>query len=409
MTRCLLATVFLVPGKDKGGLYIVQNPGNKNSEWNVCLTGGPRTRNSEDHGWFYHRSVWLDLTGDGRKSILTARAKFNPGGGKAKTQLVWLETPKPYSIDDATGTPLEDDGTVFDPFACRHLPWKSHVLVEGPDVMFSIADMDTSDDTVEVIASRFFDRKVTMHSIQRGPEPIVVFERTIDDNCGTAFSSILANLDAVATVDNRAVVDSGSTVETLKTGDFFSHLLVTSHECSYKEDSEGGVIKGGSLFAYRVPDGAGAWKTEPWARTTVASDFTVKGQLNNMINPGAPGFVYTFHAKKDDGKRPLIAIAGDCADSAYILRPVENAMADDPSAQYSMMCEIECGATVGSIGIGYENFMHNAYGQDEDYAKLYIPCYEKDKILVFAMGNGEEEYEFDADANSQVYRYIATE
>jgi hypothetical protein len=128
-----------------------------------------------------------------------------------------------------------------------------------------------------------------------------------------------------------------------------------------------------------------------------------------MINPGAPGFVYTFHAKKGDSRRPLIAIAGDCADSAYILRPVENPMADDPTAQYTLMCEIECGATVGSIGIGYENFLRDAYEQDEDYAKLYIPCYEKDKILVFAMGDGEEEYGFDADVNSQVYRYIAAE
>jgi hypothetical protein len=395
----LISDGFLVPGKDKGGLYIVQNPGNTESEWNVCLTGGPRTKNPEDHGWFYHRSVWLDLTGDGRKSILTARAKLNPGvkGSNPKTQLVWLEMPKPHSIDEATGTPLEEDGTIFDPFSLRHLPWKTRVLVEGPDVMFSVADMDTTDDTVEIFASRFFDRKVTMHSIQRGPEPRVVFERTIDDNCGTAFSSILANLDSSQSDTNRIVVDSGSTVETLKTGDSFSHLLVTSHECSYKEDSEGGVINGGSLFAYRVPEGAGAWKTEPWARTTVASDFTVNGQLTNMINPGAPGFVYTFHAKKGDGKRPLIAIAGDCAESAYVLRPVENNRADDPSAQYKMMCEIECGATVGSIGIGYQNFMHDAYEQEENYAKLYIPCYEKDKILVFSMGSGEEEYSFDGD------------
>jgi hypothetical protein len=59
------------------------------------------------------------------------------------------------------------------------------------------------------------------------------------------------------------------------------------------------------------------------------------------------------------------------------------------------MCEIECGATVGSIGIGYENFMDA--DQEDDYAKLYIPCYEKDKVLVFAVGSGEEEYDGDED------------
>lgn len=81
----------------------------------------------------YNRAVWVDLTGDGRKSILTARAK-SPSllkngksiaqNGQEKGQLVWLEMPKPYSIDDATGTPLEEDGTVFDPFNKRHTPWK---------------------------------------------------------------------------------------------------------------------------------------------------------------------------------------------------------------------------------------------------------------------------------------------
>jgi hypothetical protein len=263
--------------------------------------------------------------------------------------------------------------------------------------MFSVADMDTTDDTVEIFSSHFFDRKVTMHSIKRGPKPRIVLERVIDDSCGAAFSSVLANLD-VSTEEatyNRAVVDSGSTVETLQAGDSFSHLLVTSHECSFKEGG-GEDDVGGSLFSYRVPKGD--WKTEPWTRTTVASDFTVKGQLTNMINPGAPGFVYTFHAKKNDaaGKRPLIAIAGDCADSAYILRPVEsNEEVEDPSAQYKLMCEIECGATVGSIGIGYENFMDA--DQEDDYAKLYIPCYEKDKVLVFAVGSGEEEYDGDED------------
>lgn len=79
------------------------------------------------------RAVWVDLTGDGRKSILTARAKspslLKKGQSVAsntnqKGQLVWLEMPKPYSIDEETGTPIEKDGTLFDPFSARHTPWK---------------------------------------------------------------------------------------------------------------------------------------------------------------------------------------------------------------------------------------------------------------------------------------------
>jgi hypothetical protein len=403
----------------------------------------------------------VDLTGDGRKSILTARAKlrkvagsstgndvnknpfgfrFNVAGANDEDrpkngQLVWLEMPKPRHFDQATGKPLEEDGTEFDPFGARHLPWEEHVLARGPDVMFNVADMDTTDDTIEVISSQFFDKKVTLHSIKRGPKPRVTFARVIDDRCGAAFGGILADLREnpsghLDTINTESVIiDSGSTVESLKAGDSFSHVLVTSHECNYAEKegqstsmvdihsdqtshhnnnahsvnnhhhhSDTESLDAGSLFTYKVPEGKDAWKTEPWVRTTVASGFKVKGQLWNVINPGAPGFVYTFHAKLDDrltGKRPLIAVAGDCAESAYIFRPekvpLSYATDIDPDASYKLMCEIKCGATVGSIGVGYDNLCSEK--QESGYAKLYIPCYEKDKIFVFALGSGEGDEE----------------
>jgi hypothetical protein len=83
-----------------------------------------------------YRAVFVDLTGDGRKSILTARAKLSKVRGKDDNslnteeslpkngQLVWLEMPKPHHFDETTGTPLEEDGTTFDPFSARHLPWQ---------------------------------------------------------------------------------------------------------------------------------------------------------------------------------------------------------------------------------------------------------------------------------------------
>lgn len=90
---------------------------------------------------FSSRAVWVDLTGDGKKSILTARA-LSPLGNSAKNyktketagstsrkpksgQLVCLEMPSPHRFDEATGTPLESDGTIFDPLNPEHLPWKT--------------------------------------------------------------------------------------------------------------------------------------------------------------------------------------------------------------------------------------------------------------------------------------------
>lgn len=99
------------------------------------------------------RAAWVDLTGDGRKSILTARALSplgnNANNNKSQTtdgnttrkpksgQLVCLEMPRPHRFDEATGTPLERDGTVFDPLNPEHLPWKTQ-YVPSPFVGFTL-------------------------------------------------------------------------------------------------------------------------------------------------------------------------------------------------------------------------------------------------------------------------------
>jgi len=46
------------------------------------------------------------------------------------------------------------------------------------------------------------------------------------------------------------------------------------------------------------------------------------------------------------------------------------------------------GGTVGSLAIGYDD-LPNASPESKGYAKLYIPSYEKDKVLVFSMGKGQ--------------------
>ena len=106
------------------------------------------------------------------------------------------------------------------------------------------------------------------------------------------------------------------------------------------------------------------------------------------------GFPYVFYARLEDkeaGKRPMIAVAGDCAQSAYLFRPELTTSVggrQDKSANYKLMVEIDCQSTVGSIGIGYADFTSEE--QEQGYAKLYIPCYERDKVLVFALGSGTD-------------------
>ena len=228
--------------------------------------------------------------------------------------------------------------------------------------MFSIADLDTTDNTIEVIASQFFNRKLTLHSIQRGTQPKVTFRRVLDSSCGAPYCSVLADLDA--RMDNhhptRSMIESGSSLNTLQHGDCFSHILVTNHEgvaskggkihrtgynniwndnllerdassSSSKNNKLNEKVEGGSLFCYRVPQGKDAWKTEPWEKTAITTGICVREQLWSFNNPGAPGFCYTFYPRQEEAEnkekrvsRPYIAIAGDCANKAIILQPCAN-------------------------------------------------------------------------------------
>ena len=70
---------------------------------------------------------------------------------------------------------------------------------------------------------------------------------------------------------------------------------------------------------------------------------------------------------------PLIAVAGDCAESAYIFQRAAG-------GDYRLLAEIRCESTVGSLAVRYDD----ASG---GFARLYIPCYERDRILVFGFGD----------------------
>ena len=63
------------------------------------------------------------------------------------------------------------------------------ILDKGPDVMFSVADLDAEDGTIEVIASHFLGKCVSLHSTKLGKEtnnhiPRLLFCQVLDDNAG---------------------------------------------------------------------------------------------------------------------------------------------------------------------------------------------------------------------------------
>jgi hypothetical protein len=104
----------------------------------VC--DGGRLQNAR---WYYHGAVFLDVDGDGRQDLVTARASFKafqfrcPNTG----ELVWFRNP---------GDALRPD-----------VPWQAEVLTglpddrNGPEISLAAADLD-GDGVVEVIATHFF-------------------------------------------------------------------------------------------------------------------------------------------------------------------------------------------------------------------------------------------------------------
>lgn len=142
-------------------------------------------------------------------------------------------------------------------------------------------------------------------------------------------------------------------------------------------------LRGGSLFAYEIPSystmGGGV---RTWKRTTVATGFRVKTW--GQINPGAPGFSYLFYPHSDmasiPGQRPSILLAGDCSHAAYIYQPVGSG---DDDIKYELMCEINCGGTVGSLAVAHLPLFGQGSG---GWAKLFMPNFDTNKVYVFGFG-----------------------
>ena len=78
---------FLVPGKNNGGIYIVRMD---SEDLTTTVETIEITEYSSDNEYFYHMGYWVDLNGDGRLDLITARSNAVAGEG----ELLWLEHPE---------------------------------------------------------------------------------------------------------------------------------------------------------------------------------------------------------------------------------------------------------------------------------------------------------------------------
>eukprot|EP00288_Rhodomonas_lens_P019088 CAMPEP_0177715440 /NCGR_PEP_ID=MMETSP0484_2-20121128/13994_1 /TAXON_ID=354590 /ORGANISM="Rhodomonas lens, Strain RHODO" /LENGTH=599 /DNA_ID=CAMNT_0019227437 /DNA_START=321 /DNA_END=2116 /DNA_ORIENTATION=- len=234
----LVADGFLVPGKNDGNVWLVEDPGGA-QERAVMVTPKKKT-------FFYHRAIPLSI--NGHQGILTARAckpinPFLPAVG----ELVWLEKP-----------------ATLDPLAEWNLPWREIVLAEGPDVMFEVVDLDESDSTVEIFAAEFFAQRLTLHSLawdERTKAPKVVQRDVLDDTLGQAYCVAVGDLEGprshllVTTHEDLPVqASTGSKALSFLSGrQSWSYTrMQTPKDCRELKPEE--EVIGGSLFAYEIPE-----------------------------------------------------------------------------------------------------------------------------------------------------------
>lgn len=287
---------FLVPGKSTGAISLL-NPSTLESK-DITKPKG---------GFWYHRVMWKDMDADGKLDILTARAN-KPIFGSPKGELLWLKQP---------ADPLNGE-------------WTEHVIAQGPDVYFDVADLN-GDGEDEIVVSQFFSKKLSVYWKSGSKYDM----RVIDDSIGQVFDVQISDLNNDGNKD----------------------LLVTNHEGGNK----------GLVLAYEVP------------KDLAKGAFTKHVLLKNIetrqggFNQGSPGTARTFKAKIDDNaSKPLILVNGDGSQRAHVLT-AQSQQSSDWNYTESELVDVNC--TVGLSAIGDAN--------GDGFTDIFVPAYDNNEIHVF--------------------------
>jgi hypothetical protein len=292
----LVAGGFLVPGKDKGRISILNCGKSGQSARNhiglseeSCVIhhqNDIRHLTEERGGWWYHRVKWLDMDGDDDLDLLGARARKGMFG-KDGAELFWLE----------------NDNEDF----------KEHIIYEGgADVNFELADLNNNGQQ-EIIATEFFGRKLSLYYKEPGEKNFK--RRIIDSEIGSAFDLSLIDLN----------------------GDGRLNILVTNHEADEKA----------AVFAYEIPADP---IHDEYKRHILMAGFKT---LQPGIGSASPGKALAFHPMpgSKNGK-PWIIVSGDGAQKAYLLTPFSDDI-NDWGYKSAEIYDAKC--TVGQIAVGDVN------------------------------------------------------
>eukprot|EP00045_Choanoeca_perplexa_P005105 m.43522 g.43522 ORF g.43522 m.43522 type:complete len:417 (+) comp12931_c0_seq1:90-1340(+) len=220
-------------------------------------------------GYFYHHVEWTPLSSR-LNALVSARVKV-PTAGKAQGELVLLT---PSSNDYLTAS------------------WTESVVATGPDVFFTLADLESKGNTV-VIASQYFTAKALMIYDCQGPlvncSDATVQSYVIDNSEKAGFFSV-----TYVDVNNDGQTD----------------VLATTNTATGK----GGVFVYVAISDYR--QGPGAWVKHELATGYVPT-------LPFLPGRGAPGSISTFAPPSNTmaSGKPCLLVSGDDAGTVSVLTP----------------------------------------------------------------------------------------
>lgn len=311
---------------------------------------------------FYHIVKFVDMDQDGALDMVTVRSGYKEGPNGLVSppfgELVWFRNPGIEALR-----------------ADIHTAWPEHVIAHGlgPDVSLDVKDM-TGDGIPEIVATSIFaglskfdntewdsSSRVTLYGMPEGKpwssgaEPRVA--ELVGDQ-GLMFSVELVDLDGDGRLD----------------------VLATNHQ-NAMEPIDGRVLgikqpKSGKLFK------------DPWVVHVLKGDIRPSeappGQPNRRLAPGA---AKSFSAPSGNAGKPWIAVSGDEASKAWVLKPTsepwvyEEELLLDINDVYgedttSTPLQDPFGITISTIGeIGIR--------EEEEQVTLYVPVFEAQDIHVF--------------------------
>jgi len=249
---------FLVPSHTTGAIYVMEaSPEPKTQLKPVQITKNMAEK-KPDSGWFYHQAHFVDMDGDGKKDVLTARCQYGVWPwAKKRGELVWLKQPE-------TG-------------ALSGNPWEEHQLAAGPDFLFCV---HPTSERLALVAPEFINEKI-VYWWQK--EDGTMASRVLDEQSGPGFSCSWEDLN----------------------GDGKLELLATNHAAA-----------NGSVYVYSFA--GDDLTTAEVTRHVLATGFT---PFKVATGQASPGDAIAFRPEVHSTGKPHIFLSGDNSNSIFLLTP----------------------------------------------------------------------------------------